>query len=77
MVVISCAYPECDYQSEDVTEPIACVLLQSHSFSHATAASAVQAAVPAPVTENRGTRLERPSQEAPQPGLANISCHSE
>ena len=60
MVVISCAYPGCDYQSEDVTEPIACALLQSHSFSHATAASAGQAAVPAPVTENRGPRLERP-----------------
>ena len=60
MVVISCACPGCDYQSEDVTEPIACALLQSHSFSHATAASAVQAAVPAPVTENRGPRLERP-----------------
>ena len=59
MVVISCAYTGCDCQSEDVTEPIACALLQSHSFSHATAAPAVQAAVPAPVTENRGPKLER------------------
>ena len=43
-----------------MTEPIACALLQSHSFSHATVAPAVQGAVPAPVTENRGPKLERP-----------------
>ena len=43
-----------------MTEPIACAVLQSLSFSHATAAPAVQAAVPAPVTENRGPKLEKP-----------------
>ena len=59
MVVIPCAYPGYEFQSEDATEPIACALLQSYSFSHATAAPAVQAAVPAPVTENQGPKMER------------------
>ena len=42
MVVISCAFPGCEYKSEDVTEAIACALLLSHAFTYAAAPTAHQ-----------------------------------
>ena len=57
MVVISCAFPDCEFNSEDVTEAIARALLQSHAFTHAAAPTAHQAIRP---HERQGPKLERP-----------------
>ena len=58
MVVISCAFPGCEFKSEDVTEAIA--FLQSHAFSHAAAAIARPAVGPVLAHERQGPKLERP-----------------
>ena len=36
MVATECAYPGCDFQSENDSEAIACARLQSHAFLHAS-----------------------------------------
>ena len=55
MVVIDCAYPGCAFQSEDAPEAVACAILQSHAFSHATPGPN---SVRAP---SEGPKLTRPS----------------
>ena len=61
MVVISCAFPGCEFKSEDFTEPIAYALLQSHSFSYAAAPTAHPAVGPVLARERQGPKLERPT----------------
>ena len=60
MVVISSAFPGCEFKSEDATEAIACALLQSHAFTHAAAPTAHQAIGPVLAHERQGPKLERP-----------------
>ena len=60
MVVISCAFPGCEFKSEGVTEAIACALLQSHAFSHAAAPTAHQTIGPVLAHKRQGPKLERP-----------------
>ena len=60
MVVISCAFPGCEFMSEDGTEAVACALLQSHAFSHAAVPTAHPAIGPVPTHERQGPILERP-----------------
>ena len=60
MVVISCAFPGCEFKSEDVTEAVACALLQSHAFSYAAALTAHPAIGPVLAHECNGPKLERP-----------------
>ena len=55
MVVIDCAYPGCAFQSEDAPEAVACAILQSHAFSHATPGPN---SIRAP---SEGPKLTRPS----------------
>ena len=55
MVVIDCAYPGCAFQSEDALKAVACAILQSHAFIHAT---------PGPNfnrSPSEGPKLTRPS----------------
>ena len=60
MVIISCAFPGCDFRSEDVTEAIACALLQSHAFIHSGASAVHQRDEPTQARECPGPKLERP-----------------
>ena len=60
MVVISCAFPGCEFKSEDVTEAVVCTLLQSHEFSQAAASTAHPAIGPVLAYERQGSILERP-----------------
>ena len=58
-MIVSCAFPGCDFQTEDVSESIACVILQSHAFSHASAA-AKPAVDDLPMRNVKGPTLDRP-----------------
>ena len=62
MVIVACAYPGCEFKSDDLTEVLACAVLQSHAFSHAAAPIFSQNANPAPdqAAQVRGPKLERP-----------------
>ena len=60
MVIISCAFPGCDFKSEDVTEAIACALLQSHAFIHNSASAVYQRDEPTQARKCPGLILERP-----------------
>ena len=35
MVIISCAFPGCEFKTEDLPEAVACTVLQSHVYGHA------------------------------------------
>ena len=60
MVIISCDFPGCDFKSEDVTEAIACALLQSHAFIHSGASAVHHRDEPTQARECPGPKLERP-----------------
>ena len=62
MIIISCAFPGCEFKSEDVTEAIACALLRSHAFSHTAAPTAYPVIGPVGLLahERQGPKLERP-----------------
>ena len=61
IVVISCAFPGCEFKSEDIVEEIASAHLQSHAFTHAAAPTAHQDIGPVVIThEYQGPKLERP-----------------
>ena len=56
--VIECAYPGCDFQSENDSEAVACARLQSHAFLHTP--------IPGPALktaaqDSRGPKLEKPT----------------
>ena len=60
MVVLCCAYPGCNFKTDDSSESVNSIILQSHVFGHATAATqpAVESAsVSAP-------KLDRPRIDA-------------
>ena len=62
MVIVACAYPGCEFKSDDLTEVLACAVLQTHAFSHAAAPIFSQNANPAPdqAAQVRGPKLESP-----------------
>ena len=60
MVVISSAFPGCEFKSEDVTEAIVSAPLQSHAISHAAAPTAHPAIGPVVAHKRQGPKLERP-----------------
>ena len=59
MVIISCAFPGCNFKSEDVTETIAYALLQSHAFIHRGAFTVHQRDEPTQARECPEPKLER------------------
>ena len=60
MVIISCTFPGCDFKWEDVTEPVACALLQSHALIHSSASTVHHRNEPVQARESPGPKLERP-----------------
>ena len=60
MVLLSCAFPECAYKTEDLSELPACTLLQSHAFIHAMAPVAQIDPPQRSVQDRQGPKLERP-----------------
>ena len=60
MVIISCLFPGCDFKSEDVTEAIACALLQSHALIHSSASAVHQRNEPTQARKRPEPKLERP-----------------
>jgi hypothetical protein len=57
MVVVTCSVPDCEFQTDDVSEQLAIALLTNHGLAHQTPSPA-PATNPAPVP--RGPKLERP-----------------
>ncbi|KAK3711280.1 hypothetical protein QZH41_004332 [Actinostola sp. cb2023] len=54
MVIVTCSVPDCEFQSEDVSEALAIALLTNHGLAH-------QNSAPQPKhTALRGPKLERP-----------------
>ena len=62
MVIISCAFPECPFQTEDLDGNIASAVLQSHTFCHAFTplAHRADAAVAPKGPRHHGSKLDRP-----------------
>ena len=60
MVILCCAYPGCDFKTEDSSEAITSIILQSHVFGHATAV----ARSPVAGASSSGPKLERPCIDA-------------
>ena len=57
MVIVTCSVPDCEFQSADVSEALAIVLLTNHGLAHQTPATSPQN------TALRGPKLERPKVE--------------
>ena len=57
MVVVTCSVPDCEFQTDDVSEQLAIALLTNHGLAHQTPSPA-PATNPAPVP--LGPKLERP-----------------
>ena len=62
MVIISCAFPECPFQTEDLDGNIASAVLQSHTFCHAFTplAHRADAAVAPEAPRHHGPKFDRP-----------------
>jgi len=59
MVKIQCAYPDCEFSTDDVNEALACALLQNHAYVHALIPQ-VQTARQPPAHERRRPNLDQP-----------------
>ena len=60
MVVLSYDFPVCEFKSENVTEAIACALLQIHAFTHAAASTAHHAIDAVLAHDRQEPKLDRP-----------------
>ena len=58
MVVVNCSVPNCNFKTDDVSEPLAIALLTNHALAHQ-----LPPATDRPVTASQGPRLDRPKIE--------------
>ena len=58
MVIVACSVPDCDFQTDDISEPLAIALLTNHGLAHQGTPPTI--ATPSQTPAPRGPKLERP-----------------